>query len=89
MEKKLVRLTTTSGLGNADMIKMFLESKGIECLVSQESAGRTMGLTVDGLGSARIYVSEDQLKQAEDLLAALDRGEFELPDNDEENQEVK
>ncbi len=80
MEKKLVRLSTVTGLLNADLLKMFLESKGIECLFSQESAGRTMGLTVDGLGSAKVYVREDQLHDAEELLAALERGDFELPD---------
>lgn len=79
MEKKLVKLSTVTGLLNADLVKMFLESKGIECLVSQESAGRTMGLTIDGLGSAKIYVREDQLQEAEQLLAALERGDFALP----------
>jgi thymidylate kinase len=80
MDKKLVKISTIPGLLNAELIKMFLEAKGIECLVSQESAGKTLGLTVDGLGSAKIYVREDQEKEAEELLAALDRGEFELPE---------
>jgi len=80
MDKKLVKISTIPGLLNAELIKMFLESKGIECLVSQESAGKALGLTVDGLGSAKIYVREDQEKEAEELLAALDRGEFELPE---------
>lgn len=91
MDKKLVRLSTVPGLLNADLIKIFLESKGIECLVSQESAGKTLGLTVDGLGSARIYVREDQEKEAEELMAALERGEYELPDegNNSEGRDVK
>lgn len=80
MDKKLVNLSAVPGLLNAELIKIFLESKGIECLVSQESAGKTLGLTVDGLGSAKIYVREDQEKEAEELLAALERGEYELPD---------
>lgn len=84
MEKKLVKLSTVTGLLNADLVKMFLESKGIECLVSQESAGRTMGLTIDGLGSAKIYVRENQLQEAEQLLAALERGDFELPEDTSE-----
>jgi hypothetical protein len=87
MEKKLVKLSVVAGLLNADMIKMFLESKGIECLVSQESAGRTLGLTVDGLGSAKIYVPEDQKEKAEKLLEALDRGDFELPADDHNSTE--
>lgn len=86
MDKKLVRLSTVPGLLNADLIKIFLESKGIECLVSQESAGKTLGLTVDGLGSARVYVREDQEKEAEELMAALERGEYELPDEGNNSQ---
>ncbi len=79
-ERKLVKVSTVPGLLSADMIRIFLESRGIQCLVSQESAGRTLGLTIDGLGTARVYVPEDQAKEAEELLEALERGEFTLPE---------
>lgn len=82
MDKKLVQISTIPGLLNADMIRLFLESQGIDCLVSQESAGRALGLTVDGLGSARVYVPEDQVETAEALLQAFERGELQLPDED-------
>ena len=81
MKKKLVRISTVPGLLNADMIRIFLESQGIDCLVSQESAGRAIGLTVDGLGSARVYVPEDKVKEAEALLEAYERGELALGDS--------
>lgn len=80
MDKKLVRISTIPGLLSADMIRIFLESHGIDCLVSQESAGRAIGLTVDGLGSARVYVPEDMVQEAEALLEAFERGELELSD---------
>jgi hypothetical protein len=51
-------------------------------MVVQESAGKTLGLTVDGLGHARVYVPEDQVQETEELLAALERGDFELPNDD-------
>ena len=82
MEKKLVEITRVPGLLNADMLKVFLESKGIHAMVVQESAGRTFGLTVDGLGHARVYVPENEVQEAEEILAALDRGDFELDDMD-------
>ena len=82
MEKKFVEITRVPGLLNADMLKIFLESKGIEVMISQESAGKTFGLMIDGMGHARVYVPEDQVQETEEILAALDRGEFEL--NDEE-----
>ena len=82
MEKKFIEITRIPGLLNADMLKIFLESKGIQVMIAQESVGKTYGLTVDGLGHARVYVPEDQVKETEEILAALDRGEFELKDED-------
>jgi hypothetical protein len=82
MEKKLVEITRVPGLLNADMLKIFLESKGIHVMIVQESAGKTFGLTVDGLGHARVYVPEDEVQETEEILAALDRGDFELNDED-------
>jgi len=82
MEKKFIEITRIPGLLNADMLKIFLESKGIQVMIAQESVGKTYGLTVDGLGHARVYVPEDQVKETEEILAALDRGEFELPEED-------
>ncbi len=78
MEKKLVEITRVPGLLNADMLKIFLESQGIHAMVSQESAGKSFGLTIDGLGHARVYVPEDEVSKTEEILAALERGEFEI-----------
>lgn len=82
MEKKLIEITRVPGLLNGDMLQVFLESKGIHAMVIQESAGKTFGLTVDGLGHARVYVPEDEVKETERILAALERGEYELPEED-------
>jgi len=86
MGKKLVKISTIPGLLNADLVKMFLESKGIDCLVSQESAGKTLGLSIDGLGTARIYVPESQKDEAEALLAALERGEYKLTEDGNQSE---
>lgn len=92
MDKKLVHIHTTEGSLNADLLRIFLESHGIQVLVSQESAGAAYGLTIGRLGIARFYVPADQEQEAKALLAALERGEFSLPEeenppaeNDEEN----
>ena len=79
MEKKLIEIKRIPGLLNADMMKIFLESKGIDAMVVQESAGKAMGILLDGLGHARIYVPEDQVVEAEEILAALERGEYDFP----------
>jgi hypothetical protein len=89
MEKKFVEITRVPGLLNADMLKIFLESKGIQVMIAQESAGKTFGLTVDGLGHARVYVPDDQVQKTEEILAALDRGEFELSDDEASQVEEK
>ena len=81
-ERKLVHIYSTDGTIKAELIRAFLETNGIRALVSQESAGIAYGFTVGRLGEARIFVYEEQVAQAEELLAALERGEFELRDED-------
>lgn len=93
MGKKLVHIHTAEGSLNADLLRIFLEAHGVQVLVSQESAGAAYGLTIGRLGIARFYVPADQEPAAKALLAALERGEFSLPDDeslpaekDEDNQ---
>jgi hypothetical protein len=82
MEKKLIEIKRIPGLLNADMMKIFLESKGIDAMVVQESAGKAMGIILDGLGHARVYVPEDQVAEAEEILAALERGEYDFSEEE-------
>jgi hypothetical protein len=82
MEKKLIEIKRIPGLLNADMMKIFLESKGIDAMVVQESAGKAMGILLDGLGHARVYVPEDQVAEAEEILAALERGEYDFTEEE-------
>ncbi len=57
----------------AQVIKGLLESYGIPCLLQQEAAGRVYGITVDGLGEARVMVWESAADEARRLID--DRGE--------------
>ncbi len=88
MEKKLIEIKRIPGLLNADMMKIFLESKGIDAMVVQESAGKAMGILLDGLGHARVYVPEDQVTEAEEILAALERGEYDFPEDESGKDEA-
>jgi hypothetical protein len=86
MNDKFIHVFTSEGLLNAEMIRAFLESKGIQVVVSQESAGVVLGLSVGSLGKARFYVRAEQAEEAKSLLEALERGDFALPDEDTTDQ---
>lgn len=76
MSEKYVQVYTANGMLEAETIRAFLESMGIEAFVSQESVGMTYGLTVGPLGEARIYVPNDQVDQAIAALKEMEKGEL-------------
>ena len=86
-ENKLVHVYTVLGPLQGKMIRAFLESKGITVMVSEESAGVAMGLEIGILGEARVYVPEAQVAEAREILAAMERGEYILPDDAPGNDE--
>ena len=88
-EIKLVHVYTASGQLEGQMIRIFLESQGINAMVNEEGAGTTFGLGVGPLAEAEIYVPELQAEQARQLLDELERGEYELPDAEESDREAE
>ena len=52
----------------AQIIKSKLESEDIPVRIETESVGRMYGLTLDGLGGARLYVPQDVKDKAEEIL---------------------
>jgi len=54
----------------AQIIKGRLESEGIPVLLSYESAGLVYGLTIDGLGAAKVMVPKHLAEEAKEILAA-------------------
>ncbi len=52
----------------AELVRGLLESQGILVLVSQEGAGRAIGLTVGTLGLVQVLVPGRQYQQAKDLV---------------------
>lgn len=77
---KLIQVFSTEGQLEAEMIKAFLESQGLEVVLSQESIGRTYGFTIGQLGQVKILVPESQRDEAVDILKAMERGEYEDSD---------
>jgi Putative prokaryotic signal transducing protein len=66
---KLRELTTVMGPVEAEVIKTFLESQGIPCILRGRMAQSIYPISVDGMGEIRIMVSEKDLALAAELLA--------------------
>jgi len=80
------------GMLDAKSIQLLLQSFNIESKAYQESAGVALGLTVGGLGSANIYVKNEDFDDAQRIISLMENGELELPDIDEDsidNEEVE
>jgi len=77
---KLIQVYATEGQLEAEMIKGFLEAQGMDVILSQESIGRTYGLTAGRLGQVKILVPESQAEEATNILEAMERGDYEDSD---------
>ncbi|HEC69964.1 MAG TPA: hypothetical protein ENI31_06765 [Candidatus Omnitrophica bacterium] len=61
-------LLTKEEFFKAQIIKGRLESEGIPVKIEAESIGRMYGITLNGLGGAKIFVPSDLKEKAEKLL---------------------
>lgn len=59
----------------AQIVKGRLESEGLPSLLRYEGAGLIYGVTVDGLGEARVMVPEDLAEEAKAIVADHEYGE--------------
>jgi hypothetical protein len=70
-ELKWELLTEVQGRLEAEFIKSYLESEGIDTELFQESVGHHIyPVTVDGLGRVQIFVSQEQAEAARKILQA-------------------
>ena len=65
----LVSVYVSNGPLAAEVVKGRLESAGIPAMLKYESAGRTMGLIIDGLGEVQVLVTKEREQEARKLLA--------------------
>ncbi len=65
---KLRELTTVMGPVEAEVIKTFLESQGIPCILRGQMAQSIYPFSVDGMGAIKIMVAEADLDVAKELL---------------------
>jgi len=67
-DKKLHLVWKASGYMDAQLIKNYLESLGIEVFVFSESIGAAYGLTTTPSGESEIYVRNHQADDADKLI---------------------
>lgn len=84
MSTDFEKVYTAYGQLEADMVRLMLEAAGIQVVLRRESAGAVYGLTVGPLGEVLLYVRKDQFAEAVDLIEAMNKGELEQLD-DEDN----
>lgn len=76
-EQRWVHIYTASGMVEARIISGRLETEGIATRLKYDAAGPIYGITIDGLGEVRIFVSEaDELRAKDILLKSFEDGEI-------------
>jgi len=68
MQDRLKKLLVLEGMMEAEIIKSKLESFGIPCILKFETAGRLLGITMDGLGEVKVMVAPEDFEKARELL---------------------
>ena len=68
MGTDLKELIEVDGMIEAEIIKAKLESEGIPAILRFESAGRLFGITMNGLGKVKIFVTDEFYSRAKSLI---------------------
>jgi len=72
MEQELKAVIVVEGLMEAEIIKAKLESFEIPCMLKFESAGRLMGITMNGLGEVKVMVPPAYYDKALETLNSME-----------------
>ncbi len=72
MEQELKTVIVVEGLMEAEIVKTKLESFEIPCMLKFESAGRLMGITMDGLGEVKVMVPPGYYDKALETLNPIE-----------------
>ena len=68
----------------AEQVRAFLEASGIPSSLRGESLSKTHGFTVTALGRVDVMVADTDEERATELLAAVERGDMQLVEDDDE-----
>ena len=71
-DSKLKEVHRVWGLSEADIVKSFLESNGIDSVFQGRNVLSVYAFTTDGMGEVRIMVKEEDFEAAKALLDESD-----------------
>lgn len=74
MEEEWIVLDEVAGMLQAEILRGLLEAQEIPAVLSQEGAGRAIGLTIGTLGTVQILIPAKDLDRAHELLDAYYAG---------------
>jgi hypothetical protein len=73
---------TADGKLAAEMIRLTLDSFGIEAVLFEESLGNVYGLTVGPLAQTQVLVHPAKAAEAKEILKAMENGSLEATDDE-------
>jgi hypothetical protein len=88
-EVKWELITTVSGELQADILRNLLEVQGIKVFLSQEGAGRAVGLTMGPMGEVQVLVPENQSEAARQIVDDYYAGKFESSEDEDSDQDLQ
>jgi hypothetical protein len=82
-EIKWAKATEVYGRVQAEMLKSFLEAEGVPVELIQESAGESIFPTTVGMmGRVDVFVPNEKIEQARELIEAFNNPDNEIIDDD-------
>jgi hypothetical protein len=76
-EAKYIPVYYADGMLAGEMVRLLLESFSIQAILTQESAGKSFGLTVGSMGEVAVMVPESQVDEAKEIIDSMESGELE------------
>ena len=80
MAEDWIVLDEVAGMLQAEILRGLLEAQEIPTVLSQEGAGRAIGLTIGTMGTVQILVPSKDQDRARELLEAYYAGDEESPE---------
>ena len=80
MAEDWIVLDEVAGMLQAEILRGLLEAQEIPTVLSQEGAGKAIGLTIGTLGTVQILVPSKDQERARELLEAYYSGDVEAPE---------
>lgn len=85
-QKDIVIIAEVAGNMQAEMLRGLLEAQGIPVMLSEESAARTIGISLPGLGLVQLLVRAEDADAARKVMEDFESGALEKTEFPESDQ---